>query len=159
MLSTLAAVVSNSSSGSSFLVTLYYFSGLAAGVVFLGIVTRLAYKTFRHIDLVHEAIIGRPASQGIVARPSMVKRFDGVKTQLDQQDEKIWAIDKEMQPNGGTSMFDKIDRLERAADSAEKIAEIAKAAAVVASAAATAAERAVEGFLARQRALGVYKEP
>ena len=194
MLSTLAVVTN--SDPSSILVTLYYLSGLSALVVLVAVAIRLMHKTYRRSYLVHEAIIGRPAGQGTEGLPSIIERFDEVKAQLNEQDGKIASIDRELRPNGGFSVFDKIVKLETAAADVGQIAEIAKAAAgvataaaadaaralavtaataaetkavadadaarvaakVVADAAATAAERAVEGFLARQKALGADRE-
>jgi hypothetical protein len=132
-----------SSGGTSPLVTLYYLSGVTALVVFLAIVLRLIYKAYRHVDLVHEAIIGRPAAQGIEARPGMVERFDRIKTHLDEQDAKIESIDTELRPNGGASVFDKIDRLEKAAEAAAKVADVATLASETATAAAADAAKAL----------------
>ncbi len=92
----------------------------------------------RHMKLVHEAIIGRPAAQGLPGVPSMIDRFDAATKQivaindhlkaqdehLKEQDTRLAAqakrIEHEFGKNGGSSLRDRIDV---AADGVEHLKE------------------------------------
>ncbi len=168
------------------LTTLYEWGGVTILIGFLGRLAWGLFKALRHVTHVHEAIIGRPASPGVEAIPSMIQRFEAVDDQfsavnqhLGQQDKRIDRIDSELRPNGGASLVDKVDRIERlsaetsqnatkaATDAAAAVAEVAARAAVakatadaeaaqtaaqsVTDAAALAAETAAELVLQRIR--------
>src|SRR5665213_1966190 len=64
----------------------------------------------RHLNLVHEAIVGRPEVPGLVDPiPSMIDRFHKVDAHLTSQDVRLEVIESEHFPNGGSSMRDSIN--------------------------------------------------
>ena len=70
-------------------------------------------RTVRHLSLVHEAIIGRPATAASDPIPSMIDRFHSVDEHLSKQDDKIEAIEGEFRTNGGSSVKDDLVKVQR----------------------------------------------
>lgn len=137
------------------LTTLYELGGVTILIGFFARIGWGVWKSLRHIGHVHEAIIGRPASPGVEAIPSMIQRFNAVSDEfsavnqhLGQQDQRINRMDSELRPNGGSSLVDKVNGLvesnkEAAADAATALAEVAKVKAATDAEAAKVAAKAV----------------
>ena len=89
--------------------------GVVAGLVIASpVVVALVWailRAGRHLGLVHEAIAGREATAVSDEIPSMIKRFQTVNQHLADQDSSLKVIKKELFPNGGSSLRDKVDSL------------------------------------------------
>jgi hypothetical protein len=89
---------------------------LATVIIALPVAVGLAWAIFKgigHVQRVHEAIIGRPATAMSDPVPSMIERFRLVDNHLSTQDDRLQAIEKEYHPNGGMSMRDSANRNEK----------------------------------------------
>jgi hypothetical protein len=63
-----------------------------------------------HRTRIEDEILGRPASQGLPATPSLTERLSAQDTKLAE----LSDVTRQLKPNGGSSLADKVTRIERA---------------------------------------------
>jgi len=76
-----------------------WLAGIGAGLTAGGWIMSKAWRGWRKIGHFIDDMAGEPARPGVAARPSLVER--------------IAAIETEVKPNGGGSMRDVVNRIER----------------------------------------------
>ena len=83
-----------------------------AGIgVFLGVCGALVawlVRVLGRVHQVHDEIVGHPARQGVEAKPSMGERLTG----LEDYNEKYAPALDQLFPNGGSSVVDRIQKIE-----------------------------------------------
>jgi hypothetical protein len=97
----------------------------ATTVIFIGIkkLTKFIKKTIHFFDdfLGEEERPGQPARAGFLERMGKLDNcMESVNNRLNTIDFKVDLIEKELQPNSGTSLRDAITRIEFRVDSLEK---------------------------------------
>jgi len=97
------------------LYTWYEIAGILLALPVAATVVWAIVKVVNHLHLVHEAIVGRPATAASEKIPSMIERFQGVNEHLTsvdrhlkQQDHQLEAISAELSFNGGESTKDRV---------------------------------------------------
>ncbi len=98
------------------------FSGLGSfGMLMWVVLSQIPKSRRRHDDeIVHRArledeILGRDASPGLPRMPSLSERL----SVQDQSIREIAALTKQLRPNGGSSLADRIRRIEEKLDDAK----------------------------------------
>jgi len=100
-------------------------TGAAAGLVWAG---RGVLRWGRRITHLVDDITGEPARPGVPARPGLMERIgtiegrlggldgrlDGLDARLDCLDGRLAAVERELRPDSGASLHDKVARLAEA---------------------------------------------
>lgn len=91
---------------------------LVVALPVLAAVAVIAFKVYRRVHVVHEAVVGRPEARGREAIPSMIQRFDAVDQRQEAQarttrkiNARLLKVEAELQPNHGTSLRDAVDTI------------------------------------------------
>lgn len=82
-----------------------------AGALIAGFMRWLA-RTGKNVADIKDDLLGEPARDGVPERPGVMKRLAGVDVRLDGIESAQAAMAAELQPNGGGSMRDAVNRLE-----------------------------------------------
>ena len=85
---------------------IYALATVAAGAIGFGI--RSLYKFGKTQGVIHEQIMGRPATDARPGIPSLEQRFETVGAHLSRQDSKLDVLEHEVQTNGGSSLKDDV---------------------------------------------------
>ena len=89
----------------------YIFATVSAAGI--GALARHLFKQSKSQRAIHEAVLGRPAGQGIPELPSLVERFDDMTAHLAKQDDTLIQIEHEVMENNGSSIKDTISLMNR----------------------------------------------
>jgi hypothetical protein len=102
---------------------LQHWYEIAGIILAIPVALGLAWAIFRgigHVQRVHEAIIGRPATSVSDEVPSIIERFHRVDAHLarqdatlSKQDSRLLAIEGEFRMNSGATIKDDLIRLNR----------------------------------------------
>src|ERR1039458_1395350 len=98
----------------------YEIAGIIVALPIVAVCVWRILTFFTHVQGVHEAIVGKPATADSEAVPSMIARFKAIDEGVAAAERMAEAaaksavdVTKELHPNGGSSVRDSLDRNER----------------------------------------------
>ena len=98
----------------------YEIAGIIIALPIVSVCLAKILTFFAHVQGVHEAIVGKPATVYSEEVPSMIARFKTVETGVIAAKQEAAAtarlvadVNAQLHPNGGTSMRDSLDRNEQ----------------------------------------------
>jgi hypothetical protein len=82
-----------------------------AGVVYLArVVAKTAASVRRAVHLVDD-LLGEPAHGDQPARPGVLGQLNALREQLDRMNVRLITVEREMSPNGGSSIRDRVEAI------------------------------------------------
>lgn len=94
-------------------VTLWIGAGTASAAL-LGLAGRTlrgVWRSARRIGRFIDDVTGSPARDGVEARPSLMARIATLESVLGQVLERVDRVERQVHPNGSTSMADAVSRI------------------------------------------------
>lgn len=86
-----------------------WIAAVAAGTAGLAYLLRGAWRLTQVIHRLAEDLLGEPARPGQPARPGVIAR-------LDDLDGRMRRVEAQVNPNGGSSLHDKVTAVKRAVE-------------------------------------------
>lgn len=85
----------------------------AAGTVLVKAV-RWVMRTLRRVARLADELLGEPAHDDEPARPGLMARVAGIERRVAAIDGRLTRVEDQVLPNGGSSLHDKVCRIEQA---------------------------------------------